>query len=59
MEIIGGIIVTFNIFLVLGIVGGIEHNTISMSTGFLICMAIIGITALIFKGMEVFQKIKK
>lgn len=58
MEIIGGIIGTFNFFLVLGIVGGMEHDTIPMSTGFWLCMAIIGITALIFKGMEVFHNFK-
>lgn len=58
MELIGGIVIAFNFFLVLGIVGGMEHNTIPMSTGFWICMLIMGITAAIFKGIEIYQKFK-
>ena len=40
MNIIKGIVLIFNFFLMLGIVGGMERNTIELLNGFWFCRTI-------------------
>lgn len=43
MEKVKCFIVTVNLFLIIGIVGGIEHDTIGLMSGFIIALALIAI----------------
>ncbi len=52
MNIIKGIALTFNFFLMLGIVGGMERNTIELLNGFWFCMALNALNFIILRTIK-------
>lgn len=52
MNIIKGITLIFNFFLMLGIVGGMERNTIELLNGFWFCIALNALNFIILRTIK-------
>ena len=55
MDKVKGIALMFNFFLILGIVGGVERNTIELLNGFWFCMALNALNFIILRTIKEYR----